>query len=195
MFTGIVEEVGTVAALARGAGPARAGRPREPRAAAPLRRRARRPPGPRPRGRRRDRGGGNPCRIDDTGADRAGGPGPRAAPDPAGLGGRGRREPHGGRARRGGLRGGGDPAHAGGGDAGGPARGAGGEHRGRRDRQVPAAIARPQGDDMTPFATVEEAIEEIRAGRILLVVDDEDRENEGDLVMAADRVTPEAVNF
>ena len=48
---------------------------------------------------------------------------------------------------------------------------------------------------MTPFATVEEAIEEIRAGRILLVVDDEDRENEGDLVMAADRVTPEAVNF
>ena len=48
---------------------------------------------------------------------------------------------------------------------------------------------------MTPFATVEEAIEEIRAGRILLAVDDEDRENEGDLVMAADRVTPEAVNF
>jgi len=45
------------------------------------------------------------------------------------------------------------------------------------------------------FATIEEAIEEIRRGRILIVVDDEDRENEGDFVMAADRVTPEAVNF
>jgi 3,4-dihydroxy 2-butanone 4-phosphate synthase/GTP cyclohydrolase II len=45
------------------------------------------------------------------------------------------------------------------------------------------------------FASIETAIEEIRAGRILVVVDDEDRENEGDLVMAADRVTPEAVNF
>jgi 3,4-dihydroxy 2-butanone 4-phosphate synthase/GTP cyclohydrolase II len=48
---------------------------------------------------------------------------------------------------------------------------------------------------MSGFATIEEAIEEIRAGRILVVVDDEDRENEGDLVMAADKVTPEAVNF
>src|SRR2546429_7873068 len=48
---------------------------------------------------------------------------------------------------------------------------------------------------MTVFATIEEAIENIRQGRILVVVDDEDRENEGDLVMAADRVTPEAVNF
>jgi 3,4-dihydroxy 2-butanone 4-phosphate synthase / GTP cyclohydrolase II len=42
---------------------------------------------------------------------------------------------------------------------------------------------------------VERAIEEIRAGRMVILVDDEDRENEGDLVMAADRVTPEAVNF
>jgi 3,4-dihydroxy 2-butanone 4-phosphate synthase/GTP cyclohydrolase II len=48
---------------------------------------------------------------------------------------------------------------------------------------------------MTPFTTVDEAIEEIRQGRLLLVVDDEDRENEGDLVMAADKATPEAVNF
>ena len=45
------------------------------------------------------------------------------------------------------------------------------------------------------FASIESAIGEIRAGRILIVVDDEDRENEGDLVMAADKVTPEAVNF
>jgi 3,4-dihydroxy 2-butanone 4-phosphate synthase/GTP cyclohydrolase II len=48
---------------------------------------------------------------------------------------------------------------------------------------------------MSGFATIEEAIEEIREGRLLVVVDDEDRENEGDLVMAADKVTPEAVNF
>ena len=48
---------------------------------------------------------------------------------------------------------------------------------------------------MSGFATIEEAIEEIREGRILVVVDDEDRENEGDLFMSADKVTPEAVNF
>ena len=45
------------------------------------------------------------------------------------------------------------------------------------------------------FNTIEEAIEDIRAGKIVIVVDDEDRENEGDLLMAADRVTPEAINF
>jgi len=48
---------------------------------------------------------------------------------------------------------------------------------------------------VTVFSTVEEGIEEIRQGRILIVVDDEDRENEGDFVMAADKATPEAVNF
>jgi 3,4-dihydroxy 2-butanone 4-phosphate synthase / GTP cyclohydrolase II len=48
---------------------------------------------------------------------------------------------------------------------------------------------------MTAFVTIEEALEEVRLGRIILVVDDEDRENEGDLVMAADKATPEAVNF
>ena len=46
-----------------------------------------------------------------------------------------------------------------------------------------------------PFATIPEAIEEIRAGRMLIVVDDEDRENEGDLTMAAQFITPEAINF
>src|ERR1051325_11059044 len=45
------------------------------------------------------------------------------------------------------------------------------------------------------FATIPEAIEEIRAGRMLVVVDDEDRENEGDLTMAAQFATPEAINF
>jgi 3,4-dihydroxy 2-butanone 4-phosphate synthase/GTP cyclohydrolase II len=46
-----------------------------------------------------------------------------------------------------------------------------------------------------PFATVEEALGEIRAGRMIVLVDDEDRENEGDLTMAAEKVTPEAINF
>jgi 3,4-dihydroxy 2-butanone 4-phosphate synthase/GTP cyclohydrolase II len=47
----------------------------------------------------------------------------------------------------------------------------------------------------SPFASIEEAIEEIRAGRFVVVVDDEDRENEGDLTIAAQFVTPESVNF
>jgi len=47
----------------------------------------------------------------------------------------------------------------------------------------------------SPFATVEEALEEIRQGRMIVLVDDEDRENEGDLTMAAEKITPEAVNF
>src|SRR5688572_26400300 len=46
-----------------------------------------------------------------------------------------------------------------------------------------------------PFVSVPEAIEEIRAGRILVVVDDEDRENEGDLTIAAEKTTPEIINF
>lgn len=46
-----------------------------------------------------------------------------------------------------------------------------------------------------PFCSVEEAIEEVRAGRFILILDDEGRENEGDLVMAAEKVTPEAINF
>ncbi len=45
------------------------------------------------------------------------------------------------------------------------------------------------------FNTIEEAIEDIRNGKMVIVVDDEDRENEGDLLMAAEKVTPEAINF
>jgi 3,4-dihydroxy 2-butanone 4-phosphate synthase/GTP cyclohydrolase II len=45
------------------------------------------------------------------------------------------------------------------------------------------------------FNTIEEAIEDFRNGKILIVVDDEDRENEGDFVLAAEKVTPEAINF
>jgi 3,4-dihydroxy 2-butanone 4-phosphate synthase/GTP cyclohydrolase II len=46
-----------------------------------------------------------------------------------------------------------------------------------------------------PFVSIPQAIDEIRSGRILVVVDDEDRENEGDLTVAAEKVTPEIVNF
>src|SRR4029077_11370792 len=45
------------------------------------------------------------------------------------------------------------------------------------------------------FVAIPEAIEEIRVGRIVVVVDDEDRENEGDLTIAAEKVTPEIINF
>jgi 3,4-dihydroxy 2-butanone 4-phosphate synthase / GTP cyclohydrolase II len=45
------------------------------------------------------------------------------------------------------------------------------------------------------FASVEEAVEEIRQGRMIVLVDDEDRENEGDLTMAAEKISPEAINF
>jgi len=46
-----------------------------------------------------------------------------------------------------------------------------------------------------PLATIEEAIEEIRRGRMVVLMDDKDRENEGDLCMAAEKVTPQAINF
>jgi len=46
-----------------------------------------------------------------------------------------------------------------------------------------------------PFCSLEEAAEEIRQGRMIVLVDDEDRENEGDLTMAAEKITPEAINF
>lgn len=49
--------------------------------------------------------------------------------------------------------------------------------------------------DARVFATVEEAAEEFRRGRFVVIVDDEDRENEGDLVIAAEKITPEAINF
>ena len=54
------------------------------------------------------------------------------------------------------------------------------------------ALSEPE---TSPFASIEEAIDEIRAGHFVVVVDDEDRENEGDLTIAAQFVTPDAVNF
>src|SRR5262245_57949519 len=49
--------------------------------------------------------------------------------------------------------------------------------------------------DSTVFCTIDEALAELRAGRMIVLVDDEYRENEGDLVIAAEKVTPEAINF
>src|SRR5246127_4238146 len=46
-----------------------------------------------------------------------------------------------------------------------------------------------------PFTDVPDAIEQMRAGKMIVIVDDEDRENEGDLTLAAEKVTPEAINF
>src|SRR5437667_7835578 len=50
-------------------------------------------------------------------------------------------------------------------------------------------------ENRSTFATVEEAVEAIRQGRMVVLVDDEDRENEGDLTMAAEKITPDAINF
>src|SRR5262245_26851769 len=47
----------------------------------------------------------------------------------------------------------------------------------------------------SPFSPIPEILDELRAGRMIVLVDDENRENEGDLVLAAERATPEAVNF
>lgn len=46
-----------------------------------------------------------------------------------------------------------------------------------------------------PLCSIEEAVADIRQGKMVILVDDEDRENEGDLTMAAEHVTPEAINF
>jgi 3,4-dihydroxy 2-butanone 4-phosphate synthase/GTP cyclohydrolase II len=50
-------------------------------------------------------------------------------------------------------------------------------------------------DDALPFSPIPEILDELRAGRLIVLVDDEDRENEGDLVCAAEKITPEIVNF
>lgn len=56
-------------------------------------------------------------------------------------------------------------------------------------------ITDPIDGNQSPFATIQDAIRELRAGRMIVVVDDEDRENEGDLTMVAEMITPEAINF
>jgi 3,4-dihydroxy 2-butanone 4-phosphate synthase/GTP cyclohydrolase II len=59
----------------------------------------------------------------------------------------------------------------------------------------PIRAAAPAAEPRGPFTSIEEAVEEIRQGRLVIVVDDADRENEGDLIMAAEKVTPEAIAF
>jgi len=59
---------------------------------------------------------------------------------------------------------------------------------------LPELAPAPSGRE-SPFDSIPDAIEDIRAGKMVVVLDDEDRENEGDLVMAAEKVTPEAINF
>ena len=61
----------------------------------------------------------------------------------------------------------------------------------RRQLQIVSTANKGTG----PFARVEEAIAAIRAGKMVIVVDDEDRENEGDLTIAAEKITPDAINF
>src|SRR5436305_11587073 len=61
-----------------------------------------------------------------------------------------------------------------------------------RLRALFSGCSMPQGDH---FCTIEEALAELRTGRMIVLVDDEHRENEGDLVIAAEKVTPEAINF
>jgi 3,4-dihydroxy 2-butanone 4-phosphate synthase/GTP cyclohydrolase II len=57
------------------------------------------------------------------------------------------------------------------------------------------ALADGLSGELSPFDSIEDAIADIRAGKMVVVLDDEDRENEGDLAMAAQMVTPEAINF
>ena len=70
----------------------------------------------------------------------------------------------------------------------------------RRERdQGPPGAGVPDGSvggaGPSPFATIDEALGELRAGRLVVLVDDEERENEGDLAIAAEKATPEAINF
>jgi 3,4-dihydroxy 2-butanone 4-phosphate synthase / GTP cyclohydrolase II len=61
--------------------------------------------------------------------------------------------------------------------------------------KTPITIAKGARKQASPFARIEDAVAAFSAGRMIIVVDDEDRENEGDLTIAAERVTPEAINF
>src|SRR5690606_3296758 len=117
-----------------------------------------------------------------------------------------RRLPHGGRRGRRRRRGQPDPDDARADHARRQGSRRTGEHRGRRDGEVCREAARggevvsgsstPRGNARGgPFATIEEAIKEIAAGRPVVVVDDEDRENEGDLIFAAQMATPELLAF
>src|SRR5258708_3431970 len=57
------------------------------------------------------------------------------------------------------------------------------------------APGQPPPDHNSPVCSIPEALAELRAGRLIVLVDDEDRENEGDLVVAAEKATPASINF
>ena len=61
-------------------------------------------------------------------------------------------------------------------------------------REANVSVRKPRRPK-SPFATIEQAVDAIRRGEMIIVVDDEDRENEGDLTIAAEKVTPEVINF
>ncbi|HST12349.1 MAG TPA: 3,4-dihydroxy-2-butanone-4-phosphate synthase [Terriglobales bacterium] len=69
------------------------------------------------------------------------------------------------------------------------------KHTGALEFDYHTEISDSTNRDEFQFASIEVAIRELRAGRMIVVVDDEDRENEGDLTMAAEMITPEAINF
>src|SRR5467141_3228633 len=62
----------------------------------------------------------------------------------------------------------------------------------RAKERASLAIAKKRS---SPFARIEDAVDAVRAGRMIIIVDDEDRENEGDLMVAAEKITPQAINF
>ena len=68
------------------------------------------------------------------------------------------------------------------------------QHSGSRAQGKPA-LKLATKKSTSPFARIEDAIEAVRAGRMIIIVDDADRENEGDLMIAAEKVTPEGINF
>src|SRR5947208_11216210 len=76
-------------------------------------------------------------------------------------------------------------------------RAAGRGHALRKNQLSPRRmeIAKGARRPKSPFAAIEDAVAAIRAGRIVIVCDDENRENEGDLTIAAEKITPEAINF
>jgi hypothetical protein len=76
-----------------------------------------------------------------------------------------------------------------------PRQGRGEGETGAADELSPTNHSGATSEDQFEFASIEVAIRELRAGRMIVVIDDEDRENEGDLTMAADMITPEAINF
>lgn len=67
--------------------------------------------------------------------------------------------------------------------------------RGVRWHCIVHAMTEPNTETLAGISPVQDIVNELRAGRIVILVDDEDRENEGDMMMAADFVTPEAINF